>query len=44
VWQKEESPEGHFSINQRGVLHDQQHQNSFLPAARQGEGSHENTA
>ncbi len=34
--QKEESPEGHFSINQRGYPTHQQRQDSLLPAMRQG--------
>ncbi len=44
VRQKEESPEGHFSINQRGPLMHQHRQRSLLPAERQGQESDETAA
>ncbi|EGL73446.1 protein hok [Cronobacter sakazakii E899] len=44
VRQKEESPEGNFSINQRGPLMHRHHQRSLLPAVRQGEEGHETAA
>jgi len=44
VRQKEESPEGQFSLTNEAHSDVRQHQDSLLPAARQGEESYETAA